>query len=134
MSASRGGLMNPHATPGTVRDPAPGSAGLFYNRPFAVVDSVEVCFRQGDAAANLRAAAAWLEVNPGWFLRTLWYEHHGALEMAQLDDGPHGVLWLIAEHGSDDEPPQGARRALLPADGDRSNPSGRTAPASPGPA
>jgi hypothetical protein len=92
-------------------DTAPGGAGVFYGQPFAVVGTVEVCFRHADEASNLRAAAAWLEANPGWHLRTLWHERHGAFEIAQYDHGPHAVLWVIAEQGAEDE---AAEPGLIP--------------------
>lgn len=77
--------------------------GSFFGHEFAVVDAVEVSFRLQDESANLRAASDWLRAHPDWYLRTLWYEHYGAVEVHQYDRGPRGVLWLIAEHGSDDE-------------------------------
>ena len=81
----------------------PPAGDVFFGQAFTMVDTVEVCFRRKDAAANLRAAAEWLSSNPGWYLRTLWYEHHGAREIAQYDGGPAGTLWLIAECGTDEE-------------------------------
>lgn len=48
------------------------SGGVFFGQAFAVVDTVEVCCRNEDDAANLRAAAQWLRSHPGWFLRALW--------------------------------------------------------------
>lgn len=86
---------------------APGG-GVFFGQAFAVVDTVEVCFRKEDDAANLRAAAQWLSSRPGWFLRALWYEHQGAYEISQYDNGPHGALWMIAERGSDRDGDAGA--------------------------
>ncbi len=93
-----------------------GSAGprrpeVFFGQAFAMVDAVEVCFREQDDAANLRAAAEWMRSRPGWFLRTLWYERQGAYEISQDDHGPRGALWLIAEHGSDDEAEASAGRS-----------------------
>lgn len=77
-------------------------SGVYFGQAFPVVNAVEVCFRQQDGAANLHAAAQWLRAHPGWYLRTLWYEHRGAYELSQDDGGPRGALWLIAEYGSDD--------------------------------
>jgi hypothetical protein len=64
---------------------------------FPVVETGEVCFRQGSAAADLRAASEWLESNSGWHLRSLRYEQSGAAHLAALDDGSESMLWLLVE-------------------------------------
>ena len=66
-----------------------------------VLRSGRVRFRQGGAAANLRAAAEWLDANPCWRLDSLSFEY---VEPSELDDcgdsddeaGPE--LWLMVEY------------------------------------
>ncbi|GAA1999610.1 MFS transporter [Catenulispora subtropica] len=65
-----------------------------------VIRSGHVRFRQGGAAANLRAASEWLDANPCWRLDSLRYEYAGPAELADVDDdeGPCAELWLLVEH------------------------------------
>ena len=69
-----------------------------------VIRSGHVRFRQGGAAANLRAASEWLEANPDWRLDSLSHEHAGVPELAEVeDDGASPELWLLVEYVVEEE-------------------------------
>lgn len=63
-----------------------------------VIRSGSVRFRQGGSAANLRAAAEWLDANPSWRLDSLSSEHAGPSELGDSDNGSGPELWLTVEY------------------------------------